>query len=157
MKMRDFLEKWGLAQLKLSVGFLEAEFKPADPDRMAAWDLYVELLTRVTTQHLLPDSGDEVAALDSVHEIFPLTREILRKHGSGAGAFARIAIPVLNQAVRPFTSKWHRLAQSGALRDAQGRQFREELGQLQEVLRHYTRALADMACVEDLTQLEDAA
>ena len=63
MKLRDFLERWGLSGLKIKLGFLEGEFKPSDPDRNAAWDLYVELLTRITTQYLPPESGDEKAAL----------------------------------------------------------------------------------------------
>jgi hypothetical protein len=156
MKWRDFLENWGLSSLKLKAGFVECEFAPNDPDRAAAWDLYVELLTRVTTQYLPPDVGDEKTALDSVYAIFPLTREILRNHGSGCGEFAKLAIPILNQIVRPFTAKWHRLSVAGAFKDkARSREFRKELSSLQPFLRDYTRALADMANVEDLTNLED--
>jgi len=155
MKRRDFLEKWGLGKLKITLGFLEAEFLPSDPDRAAAWDLYVELLTRVTTQALDAESGDEQAALASIHAIFPLTREMLRKHGSGAGEFAKIAIPVLNQIVRPFTSKWHRLSLAHAFTEPQQcEEFRSELAELQDLLVRYTRALAAMADVEDLTTLE---
>lgn len=153
---RDFLERWGLANLKINVGFLSGEFKPMDADRSAAWDLYVELLTRVTTQHLAPNDGDETAALDSIYAIFPLTREILRKHGSGCGEFAKLAIPVLNQIIRPFTAKWHRLSLAGAFAEpAQQQQFRTELSYLQLQLRGYTSALAEMAAVEDLTALEE--
>lgn len=155
MKMRDFLEKWGLAGLKIKLGFLEGEFSPTDPDRAAAWDLYVELLTRITTQYLPPDAGDEKTALDSVYAIFPLTREILKKHGSGSGEFAKLAIPVLNQVVRPFTAKWHRLSLAKAFEsEQQCGQFRGDLDKLQLQLRRYTRALAAMADVEDLTSLE---
>ena len=155
MKLRDFLEEWGLANLKISLGFLDAEFVPKDADRAAAWDLYVELLTRVTTQYLSPDAGDEPAALQSVHEIFPLTREILRKHGSGCGEFAKLAIPVLNQFLRPFTAKWHRLSLAKAFAaPEQCAEFRRELADLQVQLRGYTCALAAMAGVEDLTTLE---
>jgi len=90
-----------------------------------------------------------------VHAIFPLTREILRKHGSGAGEFAKLAIPVLNQVIRPFTAKWHRLSEARAFDDAERcREFRTELAALQRELRNYTRALSDMAQVEDLTVLE---
>src|SRR5882672_11242277 len=109
MKRRDFLEKWGLSSLKINLGFLEGEFAPSDPDRAAAWELYIELLTRVTTQYLPPEDGDEKTALASVHSIFALTREILRRQGSGSGEFAKLAIPVLNQIIRPFTARWHRL------------------------------------------------
>jgi hypothetical protein len=59
MKMRDFLEEWGLSSLKIKAGFLEGEFAPRDPDRDAAWELYIELLTRVTTQYLSPEDGDD--------------------------------------------------------------------------------------------------
>ena len=155
MKLRDFLEQWGLSNLKIKLGFLEGEFAPKDPDRLAAWELYVELLTRITTQYLAPEEGDEQTALDSAHAIFPLTRDILRKHGSGAGAFAKLAIPVLNQVVRPFTAKWHRLSLAKAFDDpARCREFRAELVDLQRTLRNYTRALGEMAKVEDLTALE---
>jgi hypothetical protein len=54
MKRRDFLEKWGLSSLKINLGFLAGEFAPRDPDRAAAWELYIKLLTRVTTQTLAP-------------------------------------------------------------------------------------------------------
>jgi hypothetical protein len=156
MKRRDFLDKWGLSSLKIKLGFLEGEFNPRDPDRAAAWELYVELLTRITTQYLPPEDGDEEAALQSVFVIFPLTREILRKHGSGAGEFAKLAIPVLNQIIRPFTAKWHRRLLAGAFKNSElCREFRDELAALQPRLRDYTRALSDMAQVEDLTTLEE--
>jgi hypothetical protein len=75
------------------------------------------LLTRVTTQYLAPEDGDELEAIESVYAIFPLTREILRRHGSGAGEFAKLAIPVLNQIIRPFAAKWHRRALAGDFED----------------------------------------
>jgi hypothetical protein len=155
MKRRDFLQKWDLSNLKINLGFLEGEFAPQDPDRAAAWELYVELLTRVTTQYLAPEDGDEKSALDSVHAIFPLTRDILRRQGSGSGEFAKLAIPVLNQIIRPFTAKWHRLSLAGAFGDSERcREFGAELSAVQPLLRDYTRALAAMAAVEDLTVLE---
>jgi hypothetical protein len=157
VKRRDFLEKWGLSGLKINLGFLEGEFAPRDFDRAAAWELYIELLTRVTTQHLPPEDGDEKTALDSVYALFPLTREILRKHGSGCGEFAKLAIPVLNQVIRPFTAEWHKRSLAGAFQKPQDcAEFRAKLATLQTTLRNYTRALAAMAEVEDLTTLESA-
>jgi hypothetical protein len=154
MKRRDFLEQWGLSSLKLKLGFLEGEFTPHDADRSAAWELYIELLTRVTTQYLSPEEGDEKTSLDSVYAIFPLTREILRRQGSGCGEFAKMAIPVLNQIIRPFTAKWQRLSLTGAFQNTDRcGEFRAELAALQPLLRSYTCALSDMAQVEDLTTL----
>ena len=149
------MTKWGLSSLKLNLGFVEGEFSPSDPDKAAAWELYVELLTRITTQSLPIEHGDEKTALDSVFAIFGLTREILRKHGPGSNEFAKLAIPVLNQIIRPFTAKWHKLSLAGAFADvSQCQTFRSELSTLQPQLRHYTQALAAMAGVEDLTELE---
>jgi hypothetical protein len=155
MKRRDFLEQWGLTGLKINLKFLEAEFAPRDPDRAAAWELYIELLTRTTTKYLPPEDGDEMTALDSIYAIFKETREILRRQSSGCGEFAKLAIPVLNQVIRPFTAKWHPLSLASAFQDpARCREFRAELAALQPRLRNYARALAAMAEVEDLTSLE---
>ena len=65
---------------------------------------------------------------------------------------------MLNQIVRPFTAKWHRLSLAGAFQDAaRCREFRQDLAALQPRLKSYTQALAGMADVEDLTALETAA
>ena len=56
--------------------------------------------------------------------------------------------------MRPFTAKWHGQVSAGALSDADRSAFRQELSRLQEDLRNYTRLLADLAAVEDLTDLE---
>lgn len=67
-----------------------------------------------------------------------------------------MAVVVLNQVIRPFTAKWHRLTLQGAFENHEKCvEFRDELSSLQLTLRKYTRMLADMAGVEDLTVLED--
>ena len=155
MKWGQWLEKWGFTSVKLTLGFLEMEWKPGEQDRAAAWDLYIELLTRIATQPLDADHGDEATALQSLYALFGLTRQTLKSHGRQCVEFSKIAIVVLNQVVRPFTAKWHRLSLAGAFDDAsQCRQFRAELAELQGQLKVYTRMLADMAGVEDLTALE---
>lgn len=156
MKWKDWLEKWEMTSLKISVPYLEMEWKPSDPDRAAAWDLYIELLTRITTQPLADKSGDEKTALTSIYSLFPTTREILRSHGRGCSEFTKIAVVILNQKVRPFTAKWHRVSLNEDLTDESvSSQFRTELAGLQSILRVYTGMLADMAGVEDnLLELE---
>ena len=155
MKMIKWLEKWNLSSLKISAGFLEMELQFRDEDKAAAWELYVELLTRITTQPLAEHEGAEETALKSIHAIFGLTREIIKEYGRGCIEFPKIAIVVLNQVIRPFTARWHRLAIAGAFADpARCREFREELEVLQQKLRDYTGLLADVAGVEDLTRLE---
>ncbi|MSR59929.1 MAG: hypothetical protein EXS05_20195 [Planctomycetaceae bacterium] len=155
MKWKEWLDQWSMTGLSISAGFLKMEWAPNDRDRDAAWELYVELLTRISTQYLQPEHGDEKTALDSIHSLFGLTRETLKHHGRHCSEFAKIAIVVLNQVVRPFTSKWHKESLAGAFdKPARCRKFRDELSQLQEQLRKYTKMLADMASVEDLTELE---
>ena len=140
-------------RLNLSVVALEIDFN--ENDRDAAWELYIEMLTRIVTQPLPAGSGDECAALDSVYSLFPTTREILRRQGRNALQFSKVAIPVLNQVVRPFTAKWHGESRAGAFDDPARRAlFRAELELLQEDLRNYNRLLANIAGVEDLTELE---
>ncbi len=155
MKWRDWLAEWGMTSLKIKLGVLETEWKPQDPDRNAAWEMYVELLTRITTQQLLEDSGDDITALTSIYQIFPITRQVLRSQGRGAMEFAKLAVVILNQKVRPFTSKWHRIKEEGKLAEHHT-EFRRELAALQAVLLIYTQMLGDMAGVEeDLTSLEE--
>ena len=62
---------------------------------------------------------------------------------------------MLNQRVRPFTAKWHPRLIAGDLGKSDRSLFRAELHELQADLRNYTRLLADLAGVEDLTDLED--
>jgi hypothetical protein len=155
MKLINWLEKWNMSSLKISAGFLDMELQFRDEDKVAAWELYVELLTRITTQPLADHEGDEETALKSLYAIFGLTREIIRRNGRGCIEFTKIAIVVLNQVIRPFTAKWHRLSLEGAFKDpARCREFRAELGELQGKLRDYSGLLADLAGVEDLTTLE---
>ena len=132
------------------------EWSLSEPDKEAAWELYIELLTRITTQPLATADGDEKIALDSVYSLFPTTRAIAKEHGREAIQFAKLAIVVLNQVVRPFTARWHRMSIAGAFDDPDARAvFRKELHDLQSTLVTYTAMLADMAGVEDLTALED--
>jgi hypothetical protein len=155
MKWKKWLENWDMTGLKVKTPFLEMEWKPLDEDRTAAWELYIELLTRITTQPLDPEHGDEKTALDSVYSLFAITRQVLKNTGRNCVEFTKIAIIVLNQVVRPFTAKWHKLSLQGAFADPTlQKEFRGELVQLQGILRTYTKMLAEMAGVEDLTTLE---
>lgn len=108
MTFKDLFREWGLNSIKLKAGFAEVEFGPTGDDQTAAWDMYVELITRITTQPLDDTTGDEETALNSVYQLFPITRDILKNKGRNAENFTKIAVIVLNQIVRPFTAKWHK-------------------------------------------------
>jgi hypothetical protein len=156
MKWGKWLENWDMTSLKIKASFLEMEWKPQDEDKAAAWELYIELLTRIATQPLDEKHGDEKTALDSVFSLFAITRQVLKSNSRNCTEFTKIAVVVLNQVIRPFTAKWHRLSLQGAFADENmQRDFRTDIAQLQTVLKKYTKMLADMAGVEDLTTLEE--
>lgn len=155
MKPAALLRKYRLDKVKINLMVGEAEISLNRADEEAAWELYVEMLTRIVTQPLPSNNGDEKTALESVYSLFPTTREILRRHGRETIHFSKIAIPVLNQIVRPFTAKWHRESLSSTFTNNEKREeFRRELVSLQNELRNYNRVLAEIAGVEDLTDLE---
>jgi hypothetical protein len=47
--LKKLLKKWDLTSLEITTPFLEMEWEPRDDDKSAAWDLYVELITRAAT------------------------------------------------------------------------------------------------------------
>ena len=90
------------------------------------------------------------------HIVNITTREILLKQGPDCVVFAKIAIEILNQKVRPFTAKWHGKSPACAFENPdECAEFRAELEQLQEILRAYTRTLAVLAGIEDISSLSD--
>lgn len=153
---KDLFTKFRLTKVKLNLKFAELEYDPKSDDADAAWELCVELLTRVITQGLDSDAGDEKVALDSVHSVFQLTRDILKERGRHAKEFSKIAFIVLNEIIRPFTSKWHRKSLLGELSNPEEcKMFRKELSELQTDMRHYAALLADMAGFPELAVIDD--
>ena len=155
MNLGNLFKNFHLERVRLSLKAVQLEVSFQEADKDAAWDLYVEMLTRIVTQPLPPEAGDEQAALESVYLLAPATREILRHHGRSSIQFSKVSVPVLNQIIRPFTAKWHKESLAGAFgQEAKRVQFRKELESLQIELRNYNRMLAEIAGVEDLTDLE---
>lgn len=147
MQWRDLLADWGLTKLKLSAGFLDLEFSPNDEERRAAWDLVVELSTRVATQPLDDREGSDAAAMASLHALFGITRGVLKQYGPRTQDFARVAIAVLNEVLRPFLSRWHpKLDGPAGLPTAHREAFRADLREVQaQLVERYLPALQRIA------------
>ena len=155
MDLGTLFENFHLEKVELNPQKAASHLSFQQADREAAWEMSVEMQTRIVMQPLPASAGDEQAALDSVYSLFPTTREILRRRGPDAAEFRKVALPVLNQVARPFTAKWHKESLAGAFQDEEKRrEFREELRSLQEKLRNCNRMLSEIAGVEDLTDLE---
>lgn len=128
----------------------------ADRNKDAAWAMYVQMLTRITTQPLSSEHGDEQTALDSVYSLFATTRDILTECGREAPEFSKLAVLILNQKVRPFTEKWHVPSLEGAFKDAEKcKEFRRDHEELRVILCGYMQTLAALAGVEDITDISE--
>ena len=103
-------------RLNLHVLEISGSWEPNDAERKAAWEIYVELVTRVSVVPLAADYGLLREALTSLYSLFATTREVLRRHGpeiADPGGSQRqyslgyLAIAILNFELRPVLSKWH--------------------------------------------------
>ncbi len=134
----------GLIRISPELG--DSSWDPTDKDREAAWILYTELRTRITTQPLHYRSGDEETALKSLYDLFDLTRKTIEDKGPECRHFATIAIQVLNTHIRPLTAKWHKKKIAGRLQnDDDRREFRQELQTVRVRLVEFCRLLANLA------------
>jgi len=159
--------KFTKISLNLPFGIGGVEWEPDPTERMAAWSLYVELVTRIAIQPLEAEQNQGLLreALLSLHSLFRTTREILKEAGPDIGAshesVGRIAITVLNRGLRPFLSKWHPLLQTWETQRPatlspkeheknwpQEAQLRSELELLRQNLEEYAIALAYIAGVD---------
>ena len=93
MNLGEKFKNFQLGKVKLGPRWLNLEIDFQQDDQDAAWELYVEMLTRIVTQPLPADTGDEKTALDSVYSLFPTTREILQRHGREAIQSAGLRFP----------------------------------------------------------------
>jgi len=131
----EFLQRWGSETWPAPAG--------AD-DVTAATKLHVQLVSRITTQRLPYADGVETAALTSVFQLFGEARDIF-----GALPKCRltdaISWHVLNTHVRPFTAKWHRQSERGALAALDATDiFRDELYALQLKLTRFDNLLMEI-------------
>ncbi|MFK8906208.1 TIR protein [Streptomyces sp. YS-3] len=138
----------------------------SEAERMAAFDLQVELVSRIGVQRLPADSGSLREALTSLNSLFPFTRDTLRRYSVGlepgtAPNVQSAADRLLNEVLRPFTTRWHPLLMAWEARrpphlspldhertwdhaDA----FRTDLNGLREPLRAVTASLAEISGAE---------
>jgi hypothetical protein len=110
-----------ITEVRLDLGWgpakLSGTWTPDTSELDAAWELYVELVTRIAVIPLTPETGVIREALTSLYELFGATRAILRKYGpavarpthkkEGDYRFGHLAVWLLNANVRPFLSYWH--------------------------------------------------
>lgn len=150
---------------------VKGEWEADENEQQAAWELYVELVTRIAVVGLKPGEGLLRKALSSLLQIFGESRQILRKYGpeiaqpKGEGnlSLGAIAVTVLNSSLRPVLAKWHPLLMayesarppetSPADHEAawrHNRELREVLSELQKTIQQYSLLLAKVAGIPSL-------
>lgn len=147
---------------------ISGTWAPDESERRAAWEMYVELVTRISVVELGPDEGLLREALSSYYSLFATTREILRKYGpavakTGRGAdqsFGSIAVFILNRVLRPLLAIWHPslsdyedrrppevTAAEWERRWEENDKLRADLNEVRKVLVRYADLLAQVADV----------
>jgi hypothetical protein len=102
-----------LTEVKVTVPQIsELTFVVNNDARQVAWKLYVETVTRVSTQPLADEDGFIREALTSLYDLFALTRDMLKASRPsapvpGGQTVEHLAVTMLNHELRPFLSKWH--------------------------------------------------
>jgi len=151
---------------------ISGTWEPNDAERLAAWELYVELMTRVAVVPLGAGEGLLREALTSLYSLFASTRDILRRHGptvaepkpDGQYNFGYLAVVILNCVIRPFLAHWHPLLQEWEASRPANRsraeheqawpyiaQLRAELDDTRAILTQYAALLAAACGVPDLS------
>lgn len=151
-----------ISSVQLPWGLGSIDFAPNDQEKRAAWNLYIEITTRITTQRLDPNTGMLREALDSLYFLYNFTRTTLRDAGPDvAYEFGPVALSILNKGIRPFTAKWHPLLAAWEEQRPPNvtkldherawphyDEMRTSLWDLQDHLRMYAAALAKIAGVD---------
>jgi len=166
-------------EVSLSIpGFVTVTWTPNRAERKAAWELYVELITRVSVEEMRTGEGILRESLISLHSIFDSTRVILKKYGTVIAkpkknknevSFGFLSIVILNRVLRPYLTKWHpileeyesRRTENTSIKEHEDKwelnsQMRTEMGEVRKVLVEYSNCLARIAKVTPLTTSVDA-
>lgn len=153
-----------LTEVKVFVPQLSELTFVVDVDsRQVSWKLFLETVTRISTQPLGEDEGVIREALSSLYGLFSTTRDILKaSRPSAPAANARtvenLAVRMLNVELRPFLAKWHprllKFERSSADNPnaiwAEEAQCRAELRKLQERIHVYALGFAQLAGVRNV-------
>lgn len=107
-------------------------------DRSAAWEMFIELDTRIATREL--NGGDSSAALMSLAALFNLHRDNAKQHGPNCKLYYQLVNGCFEKQLRPFTAKWH-----AELTPDTDMEFREELCALQKYLDNLKKSLEKMS------------
>ncbi|WP_083958225.1 hypothetical protein [Herbidospora mongoliensis] len=142
----------------------QLKFVVNNESRQVAWELFIETVTRVSTQPLDDDDGLIREAMNSLYGLFAITRDVLKASrpsvpASGDQTVEHFAITMLNHELRPFLSKWHPRLREFEKRSPDApesswpdnAECRTELRGIQAAMRTYALGYAELAGIRDPT------
>ncbi|MEM9892931.1 MAG: hypothetical protein AAF962_18860 [Actinomycetota bacterium] len=157
-------------RLKAPFAEIGGEWEVEKAEQQAAWEMYVELATRVSVAPLGADEGLLREALASFYSLYDTTRQILRTYGPEvakvpttandhlAYSFGYLAAWILNGVLRPLLANWHPALEDWEAKRADDvsrreherawdhhDELRDEIEKIRIVLNDYAWILAD-AC-----------
>ncbi len=154
------------------IGIIAGTWKPDEREQDAAWEMYVELITRISVAEPLPNEGSLRESLSSLYSLFTTTRQILRSYGptvarpkhGGQLSFGFLAINVLNYVLRPVLTKWHPLlsdyehqrgTQVSPLKHEaeweRAEELRQVLQRVRTMLLEYSSVLSEISRIESIS------
>ncbi|MEM1227021.1 MAG: patatin-like phospholipase family protein [Planctomycetota bacterium] len=137
---------------KLGKQWQDRHFDPTTEDRAAAWRLYIQLRSRITSQELPYLDGDEAAAVDSIHKLFDFTREACNADGAKSARFSELAWAVMDLFVRDLTAKWHKPILENRLTVDLAHELRTDLQQLRIGMTFAMRLFESLASGDPIRQ-----
>lgn len=148
------VEDWRVEQIEIQ----GIKFSASGMQRRVAWRLFVEIATRVATQPVEEESGDDGVALTSLYQLFQVTRKALTEMeptpDTTGPTVETYAMDMLNRDLRPFLSKWHpkwdQFAKTGTGAWPLHAEFRRELADIQREITRRAHGLAELAGVQNV-------
>lgn len=110
------LDEWYVKEIQINTLGHNWKLVNSGSQRRIAWTIFVEAVTRITTQPMNDDQGDNGVALKSLYDFFQDTRQIIANMEATSimpstrkslDTVETYALAMLNQDIRPFLSKWH--------------------------------------------------
>ncbi len=144
--------------------FSDMTFIIDDLNKHVAWSLFIETITRISTQSLGSEEGFLFEALNSLHSLFQTTRDLLKSMEPSTNVDTKqmtvemFAISLLNKELRPFLSKWHPLIENFKSKNPDkserdwelNTEFRKELEELRKNIINYAIGFGELAEVKNL-------
>jgi hypothetical protein len=167
---RSRSDEWRVTEVEITTLGQKVKLANSGSQRRVAWSLFVDTTTRIATQPMSDEEGDDGIVLKSLYDLFQSSRKsimemeptrVLPSRRKNLETVETYVLAMLNQSLRPFLSKWHPVwdtwqkSNPGAASSgwSQHREFREALKALQPEIRERAIGLGEIAGVPRVEQL----